>query len=182
MTVPVSAQRMDCTDCICMNRAFNMTACLYWGKDSSCWTAQAQRRPLYYEHCPVWAGSRSLRFNIIPLPMLLPAREEGVTALTQIFTQTPPGSPVFHLSAAVLWSTHTYILPACVWTVCVDLDQSQYMCNYHTAGLLVQELIHFYGGPESSMYRNLRIQNTKYKKHNQILKTQTNAASRMEIN
>lgn len=56
--------------------------------------------------------------SIIPLPMLLPARAEGVTALTQIFTQTPLSSPVFHLSAAELWSTHTIMhLPACVRAV-----------------------------------------------------------------
>lgn len=32
MTVPVSAQWMDSTDCICMKRAFNMTVYLYWGQ------------------------------------------------------------------------------------------------------------------------------------------------------
>lgn len=47
--------------------------------------------------------------------MVLPARVKGVTALAQIFTQTPLGSPVFHLSAAELWSTHTLMLclPVC---------------------------------------------------------------------
>lgn len=36
--------------------------------------------------------------------MLLPAREEGVTAVTQIFTQTPPGSPVFSCQGQCCYS------------------------------------------------------------------------------
>lgn len=38
--------------------------------------------------------------SIIPLPILLPLRQEGVTASAQIFTQTLPSSPGLRLSAA----------------------------------------------------------------------------------
>lgn len=48
--------------------------------------------------------------SVISFPMLLPAAVQGVTAYTQIFTKTPQGSPVLHLSAAEMQSVHTHML------------------------------------------------------------------------
>lgn len=63
--------------------------------------------------------------SVIPLPVLLPLRLEGVTASTQIFTQTPLSSPVFHLSAADLKYTHTLMRSWLCVSRTVKLDDLQ---------------------------------------------------------
>lgn len=94
---------MDSADHICMSRAFSVTVYLQCGQlpDS---TSAAQTHLL---SAPSRRADAADLASVMPLPVLLPLRLEGVTASTQIFTQTPLSSPVFHLSAADSKYTHT---------------------------------------------------------------------------
>lgn len=135
MTVPVSAQRMDCTDCICMNRAFNMTVCLYI--EDSRWTAQAQ--PIYYQHCLMWAGPPT-PVSIIPLLMLLP---EG-KRVWQPQHKYLPRLPWAHLCfICQQWCPHILMLclPMCELYVWIKITHSTYMCKYHTVSWCKNECI-----------------------------------------
>lgn len=88
---------MDSADCVSVNSTF--TGMVY--------LSRAQLLDTTLASIISWFCSTDLA---ISFPMLLPAAVQGVTAFAQIFTQTPQGSPVLHLSAAEMRSVHTHVL------------------------------------------------------------------------
>lgn len=88
---------MDSADCVCVNSAFTGMVYLY-------------RTQLLDATLASIMSCFCSTDSVISFPMLLPAAEQGVTAFVQIFTQTPRGSPVLHLSAAEMQSVHMHVL------------------------------------------------------------------------
>lgn len=88
---------LDGADCVCVNSAIPGRVYLY----------KAQLLDATFASIISWFCSTD---SVISSPMLLPAAVKGVTAFAQIFTQTLPGLPVLHLSAAEMWSVRTHVL------------------------------------------------------------------------
>lgn len=88
---------MDSAECVCVNSALARMVYL----------PRAQRLDTTLASTISWFRSTDW---VISSPMLLPAAVQGVTPYSQIFTQTPQGSPVLNLSAAEMRSVHTHML------------------------------------------------------------------------
>lgn len=107
VTVPVSAHWMDCTDCICMNRDFNMTVYLHGGQllDSA-----ALSRLLSALSCVSW--SCNPRFTN-PFARAASCERRGCDSRnTNIYPDSPGLTCVLSVSGGVV--VHTHALPACV--------------------------------------------------------------------
>lgn len=114
MTVPVSAQWMDSTDCICMNRAFNMTVYLYWGQllDS---TSTALTHLLSALSYVSWSCNPC--FNN-PFAHAASCKGRGCDSLNaNIYPDSPELTCVSSVSGGVVVHTYNHALPACVRAV-----------------------------------------------------------------
>lgn len=107
-TISVSAHWTGSADWICVNTAFSMIAYPRRGHLLDSTSRESSIIGV------LWELTLQSSVSIIPLPILLPLRWEGVTASAQIFTQTLRSSPVLHLSAATV-VMHTYTNAPHVW-------------------------------------------------------------------